>query len=1008
MSWKGELDVIGIKSKLVSVVLAILVFSTSVLAAGTDTTLGENSAYTLEETANQADDTITKYEYNSETGEVTPVYYKLILKEQSYGDTSKESSVQVTTMGQTITAYYDNGDQEYVEKPTVDIARDFINSSNTSSSESDGGALFNALSNSINISGNFIRNYAYAVAETGEAEAYGGAIFNEKGSLGTISGDFVGNYAYAKSSDSEYSCAEAGAIHNDGSIDNITANFIGNSAYAENDGGRGALAYGGAIYNEAIYADESTINSIKGDFIGNSAKAESTSGSAEAEGGAIANFESSSSIAAITGDFIGNSAYGKASEDAFAFGGAISTDGAGNINGDFIGNSAVAEGTGFAGAYGGAIDVYGTIDNITGNFIENSAVASGSDTEALGGAICQETEGEGGHITITNSSFYNNYAKSESGEALGGAIYTDGDLNLVSDNYTMVFDGNYTESSGTRDDNAIYADGPDATVNFNLKNNGAVVMNDNINGDEGYKINIQGDSADNTTFYLFNDMYNANLSIGNTTLNTINGDIHVYNVNSFTLTDNINMAVDVDLAEGTMDRITASEYGSHNGTLTVTGMNLISDATKDTVDILFADTGLMDNVAVGMGDLPHSYQTTAYSPIYKYEVDYETRDNGGYFTFNRSGGGSGGGSGSFNPAVLSSPVAAQAGAYTTMNTAYTYAFEHSDYFMMMPNAERLALRNANKYAIADTSDLSYQNNELTNNAVWFRPYTSFENIPLKNGPKVDTISYGSLFGFDTDFKEHKNGWGSFFTGYAGYNGSSQSYTGVDTYQNGGLIGATETFYRNKFYTAITASAGASVGETSNMYGHENFTMLMAGIASKTGYSIEFKEGKYVVLPTFLMSYIFVNTFDYKNSAGVSIKSDPMHAIQINPNIRFIANTENGWQPYATVGMVWNILDKTKVTANEIVLPQMSIKPYVEYGLGLQKRWKDRFAGYAQAVIRNGGRTGIAFTFGFRWSLGRTPQKNVNINDNTLVSSRKIIKNNIESRNKNPLCCKCRL
>lgn len=69
-------------------------------------------------------------------------------------------------------------------------------------------------------------------------------------------------------------------------------------------------------------------------------------------------------------------------------------------------------------------------------------------------------------------------------------------------------------------------------------------------------------------------------------------------------------------------------------------------------------------------------------------------------------------------------------------------------------------------------------------------------------------------------------------------------------------------------------------------------------------------------------------------------------------------------------MVWNILDDTKVTANDVRLPEMSVKPYVEYGLGIQKRWKDKFTGFTQAMVRNGGRNGIALTAGFRWALGK--------------------------------------
>ena len=72
-------------------------------------------------------------------------------------------------------------------------------------------------------------------------------------------------------------------------------------------------------------------------------------------------------------------------------------------------------------------------------------------------------------------------------------------------------------------------------------------------------------------------------------------------------------------------------------------------------------------------------------------------------------------------------------------------------------------------------------------------------------------------------------------------------------------------------------------------------------------------------------------------------------------------------------MVWNILDDSRVTANSVKLPSMSMKPYVQYGVGVQKRIKDHFMAYGQAMIQNGGRNGIALRGGFRWSLGRDAQ-----------------------------------
>lgn len=151
--------------------------------------------------------------------------------------------------------------------------------------------------------------------------------------------------------------------------------------------------------------------------------------------------------------------------------------------------------------------------------------------------------------------------------------------------------------------------------------------------------------------------------------------------------------------------------------------------------------------------------------------------------------------------------------------------------------------------------------------------------------------------------------------------------------------------------------------------------MLAGIGSKTGYNFEFKEGKFIVQPIMFMSYTFVNTFDYTNAAGVKIDSDPAHSIQLNPSVRFISNLKNGWQPYASVGMVWNVMNNSSVNANGVKLPEMTQKPYVEYGVGVQRNWKDEFTAFGQAMVRNGGRNGIALTAGFRWALGKKDKHN---------------------------------
>lgn len=499
-----------------------------------------------------------------------------------------------------------------------------------------------------------------------------------------------------------------------------------------------------------------------------------------------------------------------------------------------------------------------------------------------------------------------------------------------------------------------------------------------------------------------------NLTLNSGALSLANGEIGMSALNSLTVTGNTNFFADVDLANSQMDRISAKTYGKHTGNLNVSGMNLLSDAKTDKTEIYFAENGLKDNVTTTVSEV-------AYTPIYKYSVKYDNRNDGGYFVFNRSvtGGGSNGGNPSeaFNPSVLSTPIAGVAASQATVNETFKYVFEHADAFTKLPEQVRQAKINANKYALS--TDFNHNLGSLcpehNNKAGWFKPYVTFEKIDLKNGPKVNATTYGSLAGFDTDFFEHKNGWHSVGTGYVGYNGSQLRYKGIDTTMNGGILGYTHTMYKGNFWSALTLSAGASVGQSNTMYGKEDFTSLLAGVGSKTGYNFEFKEGKYILQPVMFLSYTFVNTFDYTNAAGVKINADPAHSIQLNPSVRFIANTKNGWQPYASVGMVWNVMNENKVTANEVRLPEMGMKPYVEYGVGIQKNWKDRFTAFGQAMLRNGGRTGIALTGGFRWAIGREGKpidkvqgvndKKISLqsttsgkhNEESLTSSRKILK-----------------
>lgn len=827
----------------------------------------------------------------------------------------------------------------------------------------------------------------------------GGGIVNAYGEITDIIGTFVGNSIISGGTSNTYnkSVAFGSAIYNSVSksfIDNITGVFSENKVIAKDNcapsGNRmEGTAAGGAIYNGG------TINSITDSFFYNN-HAEAESG--KAQGGAIYNtyspgYQTSGIIGKIQNtSFIEN--YAK-SESGTAQGGAIWSNRDLNIvadNGESV---------------------------FSGNYVQ---VGENKDQQAI--FITNTIEEKSlGYSSEHSHSFYQNEphktAVTLNSINNGKIIFNDkitGDTKKIPINkYYKKWDssvGEYIPQYVDDDYNDI--DTPtEVSVTSELKITGdsssIVQLNNNI---ENLDISLSG-----TNLHLGardNVLDGNNLDLQSGTLSMVNNQVGVASLNNVTLSGNTNFVADVDLANEQMDRITANTYGTHQGKLNVVGMNLLSDSTKDVTEIYFAQPGLKNNVVNGMPktgeyNLPSSAQTTFYTPIYKYNAIYDNRDDGGYFMFTKgdkiltaNGGGgttitpTGNPSDAFNPSVLAPSVASQAGANATMNQTFNYAFQNADNFMTIPYLERVAIKTANRYALSPTGDATdvgtfspLFNAQNETSSAWVKPYASFENIPLKNGPKVSNITYGTLVGFDTPIKSIKHGWDRAWTGYIGYNGASQRFSGVDATQNGGLVGGTLTLYKGNFFNATTISSGAIVGDNRTMYGTDNYTMLMAGVGNKTGYNFEFKEGKLIIQPSMLLSYTFVNTFDYTNAAGVKIKNDPLHAIQIAPGVKFIANTKNGWQPYIGVNMIWNLLDKSKVSANDVRLPEMSIKPYVQYGVGVQKRFKDRYMAFGQAMIQNGGRNGISLTAGFRWAIGKEGkplEKVQRVNNKTISSS----------------------
>lgn len=445
--------------------------------------------------------------------------------------------------------------------------------------------------------------------------------------------------------------------------------------------------------------------------------------------------------------------------------------------------------------------------------------------------------------------------------------------------------------------------------------------------------------TENTMVSLQNNQANNTISV--------TGDYTVAGDNLFYM--------DFDPATGAYDRVHVGGAitGADGATITVNS-NLVNKgdvANGYQVYDVFQGNNGVSGVSFGLQG------ETAYSTAL---ANYQMESLGsGKYAFRRTG---------YTPTALVNPVAVQLGGFLTQVQTYDTAFDNLDMVMMLP----MTAYGPNRYAVEDEEAMVYSPLFIPEleKGVWFRPFANFENVDMHQvGGKIDSQTYGALVGGDTALKDLGNGYQGMMSAYVGYTGAHQDLDGVSNYQNGGVVGVTGAIYKNGFFSGLTISANASGNSASTPYGSNDFFMLSAGAASKTGYNWELANGRFIIQPSWLMSYTFANVFDPNDIAGMKVDSSALHAVQLAPGLKFIGNFSNGWQPYLTVDYRFNICDNADYKVGVVDLPDARVKSYIEYGLGMQKRWGDRFTGYGQFLGRGIGRNGVGLNLGMRWMVG---------------------------------------
>lgn len=606
---------------------------------------------------------------------------------------------------------------------------------------------------------------------------------------------------------------------------------------------------------------------------------------------------------------------------------------------------------------GGAIYNSGTV-SVSGVVFDVN-IASSSGVSAKGGAIYNENL-----LNIYDSSFTGNIAVGSG--AVGGAIYSDGGiLNIVAKSANVGFKDNLADGKS----NAIHA-ANGVKLNLNALGGKSIYFYDaitsegnnnilNINAVTAEEASSLVDSGSNGTVYLDADMskfgdidsasgntvnlYDGTIRFGKNTvffeditfnmyegsrLNMTNGKVDNISIQNFNLPDSgsVYVNLDVDLRNEKADNFIGSTLNNNSGEIVIDEIVLLNDLKN-----------LETKVSIEIADDPDFINALRLSgkseeilgPVFTYFAKYNNGSLALEHAFD------------FNPSVFIAPITMQTGGYLGQLNSYDQAFSIIDKALSAEGAKGL----------------------------WVRPYAYNEDIELNKRLTVTNTAYGAYAGYNSAHASVGRRTTGVFSLYGAYNASDQSYDGATITQGGGLLGATAVLFRGNFYTAFTANLGVVSEHGKGKYGKDNFMMYTKGIAAKSGYNFAIgTDEKFTLQPSLNLSYSIIEVSSYRNTAGVKVDVDRFNPVNIEPAIKLSADFEEDLVSFINISGVWSLLNETKGRVDDIKLPEMSVDPYVQYGIGFEKTFTETFTAGAELYGRSLGRAGVGGQLSFRWSF----------------------------------------
>lgn len=285
------------------------------------------------------------------------------------------------------------------------------------------------------------------------------------------------------------------------------------------------------------------------------------------------------------------------------------------------------------------------------------------------------------------------------------------------------------------------------------------------------------------------------------------------------------------------------------------------------------------------------------------------------------------------------------GEYMSSAASLQEAFESMDKGTMLYN-----LSQKSRYQEEILGLRYYQNYS----EFWIRGYTKGDTAELKNGPELDSDIYGLYVGMDQAIDLGLPA--ATLSFYIGYNGAHQQNKNTNDIlnRNGAMVGLTLVAQEEILFYGAGVNGFYNKNRIS---GPTYFDSYGLNAAFKIGVNLTSEEGFVTFQPSVMASYSLLS---YEHDGGIDY--DNAHIWQIAPQATMLFDLGRGCEPYLKVLGSYSrmIKDKEDSSSDDIY-----IKPYLEYGAGLQTQWIGATT-FIEIAWRDGGLDGLSLKAGINF------------------------------------------